>query len=387
MTRRALVVLALLACVSAPAEAQRRVVRPEGAPAGRPYSPGLQFGNTLYISGQLGLPGDGTTPASMDVQARQAMDGIGAVLKAAGLGYQHLVKCHVYLANMDDYAAMNAAYQSYFTGRVPARTTVQAVALPSNAGVEIGCIAYADLSGISVVTPPAGSLPAPLGPYSPAVWAGDTLYLSGMGGQNPATKAVAEDVAGQVTQTIANITTTLKAASLELRDVVWTQTYLTRVAEIDAAAPVFGEAFRPLPLPARGLVSLPRLPGPIRAELTFAAVKPTVRRQPVGDIERPMGVLAGGTLYAGTEESPDAGPTTEAQARDTFAYLRGTLSDAGMTMRDVVSVTVYLSDIADMPAMNTVFAETFPSDPPARVTVQVQPLGKERIRVALIAVK
>ena len=54
MARRAWVVLALLACVSAPAEAQRRVVRPEGAPAGRPYSPGIQFGNTLYIRGAGG---------------------------------------------------------------------------------------------------------------------------------------------------------------------------------------------------------------------------------------------------------------------------------------------------------------------------------------------
>ena len=96
------------------------------------------------------------------------MDGIGAVLKAASLGYEHLVKCQVYLADMDDYAAMNEAYGSYFTGRVPARTTVQAAGLPSGAGVEIGCIGYADLAGISVVRPPAGALPAPLGPYSPA---------------------------------------------------------------------------------------------------------------------------------------------------------------------------------------------------------------------------
>ena len=108
----------------------------------------------------------------MDAQARQAMDGVGAVLKAAGLGYQHLVKCHVYLANMDDYAAMNAVYGSYFTDRVPARTTVQAAALPAGAGIQIACIGYADLAGISVVRPPPGSLPAPLGPYSPAVWAG-----------------------------------------------------------------------------------------------------------------------------------------------------------------------------------------------------------------------
>ena len=154
---------AVLLCAVA-ASAQRRVIRPDGAPADRPYSPGVLVGQTLYISGQLGLPGSGATPATMDAQARQAMDGVGGVLKAAGLGYQHLVKCHVYLANMDDYAAMNAAYGSYFTDRVPARTTVQAAALVGGAGVEIGCIAFTDLSRISVVRPPAGSLPAPLGP-------------------------------------------------------------------------------------------------------------------------------------------------------------------------------------------------------------------------------
>ena len=175
------------------APAVRRTITPAGAPTGRPYSPGVMVGQTLYVSG-TGLPGTGATPASMDVQARQAIDGVGAVLKAAGLGFEHLVKCNVYLANMDDYAAMNAAYASYFTDRVPARTTVQAAALPSNAGIEVSCIAYADLAGISVVHPPAGSLPTPLGPYSPAVWAGDTLYLSGMGGQDPATKTVSDGV-------------------------------------------------------------------------------------------------------------------------------------------------------------------------------------------------
>ncbi|MEO5822767.1 MAG: RidA family protein, partial [Vicinamibacteraceae bacterium] len=153
----------MLACAT-PVSAQRRVIRPEGAPADRPYSPGVLVGQTLYISGQLGLPGTGATPATMDAQARQALDGVGAVLKAAGLGYEHLVKCHVYLANMDDYAAMNAVYGSYFTDRVPARTTVQAVALPAGAGIQVTCVAYADLTRISVVRPPAGSLPAPLGP-------------------------------------------------------------------------------------------------------------------------------------------------------------------------------------------------------------------------------
>ena len=262
---------ALLAC-AVPGSAQRRVIRPEGAPADRPYSPGVMVGQTLYISGQLGLPGTGATPAAMDAQARQAMDGVGAVLKAAGLGFEHLVKCHVYLANMDDYAAMNAVYGSYFTDRVPARTTVQAAALPAGAGIEIACIGYADLAGISVVRPPAGSLPAPLGPYSPAVWAGDTLYVSGMGGQDPATKTVGESVEAQVTQTVANITTTLKAAGLGAvrRRVGAGLRHARRRGGRRSPATLAKAVDAP-----RGLVVVPRLPGPIRAELTFIATRPS----------------------------------------------------------------------------------------------------------------
>ena len=288
-------VVAMLSC-AAPASAQRRVIRPEGAPTDRPESPGVLVGQTLYISGQLGLPGAGPTPAAMDLQARQAMDGVGAVLKAAGLGYQHLVKCHVYLANMDDYAAMNAVYGSYFTDRVPARTTVQAAALPAGAGIQIACIGYADLARISVVRPPPGSLPAPLGPYSPAVWAGDTLYVSGMGGQDPATKAVGESVEAQVTQTVANITTTLKAAGLGLSDVAWAQGYATRLAEAAALEATLAKAVDA----PRGLVVVPRLPGPIRAELTFIATRPSaagVNFGTAGTSGSIRGVRRGSTVY------------------------------------------------------------------------------------------
>jgi 2-iminobutanoate/2-iminopropanoate deaminase len=353
--------LAMLA-IAAPASAQRRVIRPEGAPTGRPYSPGVLAGQTLYVSGQLGLPGTGATPAPMDAQARQAMDGVGAVLKAAGLGYQHLVKCHVYLKNMDDYAAMNAAYGSYFTDRVPARTTVQAVALPGGAGVQIACIAFADLARISVVRPPAGSLPAPLGPYSPAVWAGDTLYVSGMGGQDPATKAVGESVEAQVTQTVANITTTLKAAGLGVSDVVWAQSYATQLAEAPALQATLAAAVTS----PRGAVVVPRLPGPIRAELTFVAAKGR-----------------GPAVYVDAVTA--SGDTVEAEAKSAFARLGQSLTKAGLGWGDVGLVSVYLSDIADLPRLNTVFAETFPNDPPARVTIQVQPQAKERIRISLIA--
>jgi 2-iminobutanoate/2-iminopropanoate deaminase len=324
-------------------------------------------GKTLYISGHLGLPGGDAPRADMTAQTRQAMDGIGGVLKAAGLGYEHLVKCHVYLANMDDYAAMNAAYGSYFTGRVPARTTIQAAALPSGAGVEIACIGYADLAAISVVRPPDGSLPAPLGPYSPAVWAGDTLYVSGMGGQDPATKTVGDTVQAQVAQTVANISTTLRAAGLGPADVVWAQGYGTRV---DEARELLTYLPKTIEAP-RGVVAVPRLPGPIRAELTFVAARPAARNA---------------TVHVDALAAP-RGADVAADARALFTTLGSQLRRAGLGWKDVAAVTVYLSDIADLPTMNAVFTDVFPADPPARVTIQVQPQGTERVRIAVVAVR
>ncbi len=347
--------------------AARRVIRPAGAPAGRPYSPGVLAGKTLYISGQLGLPGDGATRADMTAQTRQAMDGVGGVLKAAGLGYEHLVKCHVYLASMDDYAAMNAAYGSYFTDRVPARTTIQAAGLPSNAGVQIACIGYGDLAGISVVRPPPGALPAPLGPYSPAVWAGDTLYVSGMGGQDPASKTVADTAAAQVVQTVNNITTTLKAAGLGQSDVVWAQAYGTVVEEARTLLTHLPAAVSA----PRGVVAVPRLPGPIRAELTFVAARPAARAT---------------TVYADALTAP-GGPDAGAEARAVFDKLRSQLQRSGLGWKDVATVTAYLTDLGDLPRINAVFADVFPTDPPARVTIQVQPQADERVRIGLVAVK
>jgi 2-iminobutanoate/2-iminopropanoate deaminase len=324
-------------------------------------------GKTLYISGHFGRPGEGGTRADMTAQTRQAMDGIGGVLKAAGLGYEHLVKCHVYLADMNDYAAMNAAYGSYFTERVPARTTIQAAALPSGAGVEVACIGYADLAAISVVRPPPGTLPAPLGPYSPAVWAGDTLYVSGMGGQDPVSRTVGETVEAQVAQTVANITTTLKAAGLGPSDVVWAQAYGTRVEEtrdLLTHLPKVVEA-------SRGAVAVPRLPGPIRAELTFVATRPSARR---------------GAVYVDAVAAP-GGTDVSAETRAVLTKLAALLQDGGVSWQDVATVTLYLTDIGDLPRMNDVFTEFFPTDPPARVVLQVQPHGEERVRIALVAAR
>jgi reactive intermediate/imine deaminase len=372
-----------------PFPSSRRVVGANLKAADQTYSPAILVGKTLYLAGQLGRhPETQQLPAGIRDQTRHAMDRMGAVLRAAGMAHENLVKCHVYLASMDDYAGMNETYRAYFPGRVPARTTVEAAGLPQGAAVEISCIAFADASGISVVRPEAGSLPAPLGPYSAAVWAGDTLYLSGMGGQFPDGRALPESLAGQVTQTLANVGTTLKAAGLNYSDIVAGEAYVTVPEEAETLDPAYRVPFPPSSAHARAIVFVPRLPGAIKAELTMVAARSTVARRVIAPIKGDVGaraVLAGGVLYTRTESAAEAGPGFEEQYRKILERQEATLRDAGLRWSDVVDVQMYLTDLGDMDALNRMFREKFPKDPPARSTIRVLSRGA-RVQSSLVAV-
>lgn len=374
------------------ARSVRRVVIPAGVPVAGAYSPGVQAGHRLFVSGQLGRdPKTGELLAGIGAQTRQAMENIGAVLNAAGLGHQHLVKCHVYLASMDDYVGMNEAYARFFSGRVPARTTVEAAGLPRNAAVEIACIAYDDLAGISVVQPPKGSLPTPLGPYSAAVWAGDTLYLSGMGGQFPEDRRLPEPLGEQMTQALVNIRTTLGEARLSAADVVASTTYFTSPDGAVDAASAYVPMFASASPPPRSVLAVPRLPGGIKTEITFVAVRPTVARReiPAEDAGRggARAVLAGDLLYTRAEAAPEAGPAFEPEFRAVLGKLQDTVRTAGLRWADAMQVNVYLTDLADFASMDRLFRETFPTEPPARTTIQVKAGGAARVQVSLVAAK
>lgn len=368
----------------------RRVVAVNHMVPNQAYSPAILAGKMLYLAGHLGrTPETQQRPPGIRDQTRHAMDNIGAVLRAAGMAYENLVKCHVYLASMDDYAGMNDTYRGYFPERVPARTTIEAAGLPQGGAVEISCVAYADVSGISVVRPRAGSLPAPLGPYSAAVWAGDTLYLSGMGGQFPDGRPLPATLAGQVTQTLANIETTLKAAGLSYSDVVSGESYVTVPAEAEAFDGPYLSAFASPAAHARATVFVPRLPGGIKSELTMVAARSSVGRRVIppagkGDT-RARAMRAGDMLYTRTESGEDAGPGVGEQYRKVLERQDATLRAAGLGWTDVVDVQMYLSDLGDMDALNRIFRERFPHEPPARTTIRVVSRGA-RVQSSLVAV-
>ena len=125
---------------------RQAVSAPNAAKPIGPYSPAIRAGNLLFISGQVGF--DPTTGALIDgdisAQTDQVMRNIGALLEAAGTDFAHVVRTTVFLADMGEFAAMNAVYARYVVDPPPARSTVQVAALPRNARVEIDVIAVVD---------------------------------------------------------------------------------------------------------------------------------------------------------------------------------------------------------------------------------------------------
>ena len=107
-----------------------------------PYVHAVKAGNTVYTSGQLGLiPETGVLPEGIEAQAKQAMENLKAVIEAAGMTMGDVVKTTVFLADMDDFAAVNAIYATYFEGDAPARSCVQVAKLPKGGLVEVEAIA------------------------------------------------------------------------------------------------------------------------------------------------------------------------------------------------------------------------------------------------------
>ena len=112
------------------------------APIG-PYSQGLISGGLLFCSGQIALdPGTGELiEGGVETQTERVLENLVAVLAAAKMGLENVVKTTVYLADMGDFPAMNEVYARYLGERAPARTTIQAAALPKGARVEIDVVA------------------------------------------------------------------------------------------------------------------------------------------------------------------------------------------------------------------------------------------------------
>jgi 2-iminobutanoate/2-iminopropanoate deaminase len=122
----------------------KQSISSDGAPkAIGPYSPAVRAGQLLFVSGQVPIdPTTGEMVADdIAAQTRRVLDNIGALLTAAGRSFGDVVRTTVFLADMNDFGAMNQVYGQYFSQPFPARATVQVARLPKDSRVEIDVIA------------------------------------------------------------------------------------------------------------------------------------------------------------------------------------------------------------------------------------------------------
>ena len=136
-----LLATAFTACATPPGNS---AVATNGAPAALgPYSQGIASGNMLFLSGQIPLdPSTGqVVGTTIDEQTKRVMDNLAAVLAANGMSMANVVSTTVYLRDLNDFAAMNKVYGTYFGTNPPARATVQVARLPKDVAVEISAIA------------------------------------------------------------------------------------------------------------------------------------------------------------------------------------------------------------------------------------------------------
>jgi reactive intermediate/imine deaminase len=106
-----------------------------------PYSQAMEWGNLVFTSGQIPVdPVTGLIPESIEAQAHRSCQNVGAVLEAAGSGFDRVIKTTCFLVDMADFAAFNAVYQSYFVSK-PARSCVAVKALPKGVLCEVEAIA------------------------------------------------------------------------------------------------------------------------------------------------------------------------------------------------------------------------------------------------------
>ena len=123
---------------------EKKIIRTDNAPAPiGPYNQAVQFGNILFMSGQIPLdPKTGNmVQDSIESETRQVMDNLAAILQEAGMDFTNILKTSIFLMDMSQFGKVNEIYDGYFTANPPARETVQVAGLPKGANVEISMIA------------------------------------------------------------------------------------------------------------------------------------------------------------------------------------------------------------------------------------------------------
>jgi reactive intermediate/imine deaminase len=379
-----LLLAGMLLPFTAGAQNQQPAVTPQQAPAqSNDFGPrSVDAGDYLYVSGQGPRRPDGSTPANFAQQARQSLENIRAVVEAAGLTMEHVVYLQVYLADIREYGELNKVFAEYFPKTPPARAVLGVARVPEPP-IEVTAVAVHDLTGKQPVFPPNYK---PDGAYSPAMLTHDRLFVSTMPGSDPASGKIPEDAATQVDFALDRMKTVVEAAGLHLSNMVFVNPYLTREIPMRIMNQHYARRFEFGNTPARATIEVSSLPEGIHIAYTGVAVRDLSQRRAV----RPKNmapsptaspcVFAGDTLYCSAKSGFIPGPndgvyaaTTSHQVRQTMRNQLDNLEEADMKFDQVVSTTVYLDDLSDLPVFEKVYREYFKGNLPSQTTVQQIP--------------
>lgn len=233
---------------------ERKVVNPANYKSSEPFSFGILTRDRLFVSAMQGRdPQSGAVPDDPAAQTDFALDGVKAVVEAAGLQLANMVFVNPYLTEKIPSKIMNEHYAQRFEfGNTPARATIEVSALPHNAQIEYTGVAVRDLSLRHSIRP-KNMPPSPTA--SPCVFAGDTLYCSAKSGfiPGPHGGVYGATTAAQLRQTMRNQLDNLEEAAMDFSQVVYTTVYLDDLADSDTFHKVYAEYFKS-PAPAETLL-------------------------------------------------------------------------------------------------------------------------------------
>jgi len=373
------VVVGLVLSVAVSKSQVRAIIPPQTAiPANPFYSAGVDAGDYIYISGQGPRLPNGRLPDTFSAHVRQALDNIKAIVESAGLTIDHVVYTQVYLEDIRKYEEMNAAYAEYFGKNPPAMAVLGVAKIP--APVQINAVAVRSLADKRAIYPQGYKSDKAA---APGILTHDRLFVSSMPGSDPVTGKVPADAAAQVDMALDRVEAVVKAAGLELDNMVFVNPYLTADIPMRVMNEHYARRFEFGNTPARATIEVSSLPGGAHIEYTGVAVRDLKQRRAVRPKNMPPSptaspcVFAGDTLYCSAKSGFIPGPhggvyadSTPHQLRQTMRNLLDNLEEADMKFDQVVSTTVYLDELADLQAFDQVYAQYFGPLMPARTTIQ-----------------
>jgi enamine deaminase RidA (YjgF/YER057c/UK114 family) len=339
----------------------------------------VDAGDYVYVSGQGPRRANGSLPATFADQCRQAFEKVREIVEAAGLTMDHVVYTQVYLEDVSQYGEMNRVFANYFQKSRPARAVLGVAQLPEPP-IQVSAIAVRNLADRREVRPANNN---PEDAASPGILTHDRLFISSMAGSDPVTGKVPEDPAAQIDLALDRMDAVVKAAGLELSNMVFVNPYLTEQVPMKIMNERYARRFEFGNTPARATIQVSSLPGGAHIEYTGIAVRDIQQRRairPKNMAPSPTAspcVFAGDTLFCSAKSGFIPGPhggvyatSTQHQLRQTMRNLLDNLEEADMHWDQVVSTNVYLDDVKDLQAFEQVYAQYFGPVLPARTVIQ-----------------